>query len=233
MDKKVIAFVVFPGMTPLDLVGPLQMIKPLENRGPFKVITVGETREPVSTDAGIRIQPEATFDEIERVHALVVPGGILGPVAAIANDTFMGFIRRVGATAPVLASMCTGSLILAAAGLLEGRRATTHWSFLDALDRLGAKATRARWVEDGHVITAAGVSAGIDMALVLASRLTDKPTAQTIQAIIEYDPEPPFGGIDWRLVEQSGLRSRLLSPYVPAFQSILADKPELLAKIVG
>ena len=230
--KKVLAFVVYPEMTPLDLIGPLQVLKPLENFGPFEVVTVGERVEPMTTDVGLRIQPERTFADVERPYALIVPGGVLGPIRATVNDALMAYVRSAGASAEVLASVCTGSLILAAAGLLEGRRATTHWSFLEVLARFGATPVRERWVEDGRCITAAGVSAGIDMGLALAARLAGQDIGRSIQAIIEYEPQPPFGEVDWNWVEQSKLGQSLLTPYVPAMQQILAGRPELLAKMI-
>jgi len=231
MDKKTIAFLVYPDVTPLDLIGPLQVLKPLERFGPYQVVTVGERREPMATDVGLMLQPERTFAEVERPFALVVPGGLIGPIKAVVNDALMAYVRSVAQTAEVMASVCTGSIILAAAGLLEGRRATTHWSFLEPLGRLGARPVRERWVEDGNVITAAGVSAGIDMALALVARLAGEDIARTIQTIIEYDPQPPLGGIDWRWVEQSGLDRALLPPVLPEIQRILAARPELAAKM--
>jgi transcriptional regulator GlxA family with amidase domain len=232
MQKKVIAFLVYPEVTPLDLVGPLQVIKPLENFGPFEVVTVAERLEPISTDIGMRILPERTFAEVEHPFAIVLPGGVLGPIRAITNDALMAWVRSAGATAELRASVCTGSLILAAAGLLEGRRATTHWSFLDVLGRLGAQPVRERWVEDGNTITAAGVSAGIDMALALAARLAGDTVARSIQAIIEYEPQPPFGHVDWDWVERSDLKRSLLTPYVPHIQKILEGRPELLSRLL-
>lgn len=232
MKKKVIAFVVYPEVTPLDLVGPLQVLKPLENFGPFEVVTVGERLEPISTDLGMRIVPERTFADVERPFAIVLPGGVLGPIRAITNDALMAWVRSAGASAELRASVCTGSLILAAAGLLEGRRATTHWSFLDVLGRLGARPVRERWVEDGNAITAAGVSAGIDMGLALAARLAGDTVARSIQAIIEYEPQPPFGNVDWAWVERSGLQRTLLTPYVPEIQKILEGRPELLSQLL-
>jgi transcriptional regulator GlxA family with amidase domain len=157
---------------------------------------------------------------------------VLGPIQAITHEPLMAYVRSAGQGAEVLASVCTGSLILAAAGLLEGRKATTHWSFLDVLGRLGATPTRERWVEDGNAITAAGVSAGIDMGLALVARLAGETIARSIQAIIEYDPEPPFGAVNWAWVEQADLKRSLLTPYVPAIQKILEGRPELLAKLL-
>jgi transcriptional regulator GlxA family with amidase domain len=231
-QKKVIAFVVYPEVTPLDLVGPLQVLKPLENFGPFEVVTVGERVEPITTDLGMRIVPERTFADVPRPFALVLPGGVLGPIQAITHEPLMAYVRSAGATAEVLASVCTGSLILAAAGLLEGQRATTHWSFLEALGRFGAQPVRERWVEDGRAMTAAGVSAGIDMGLALAARLAGDTVARSIQAIIEYEPQPPFGMVDWDWVERVDLKRSLLTPYVPAIQKLLAGRPELLAKLL-
>ncbi|AUX48564.1 ThiJ/PfpI family protein [Sorangium cellulosum] len=231
MQGRQIAFLIYPEMTPLDLIGPLQVIKNLESFGPFDVVTVGERLEPIPTDVGIGMQPERTFEQVPEPFALVVPGGLLGPIKAIADDRLMAYVRSAGKSAEVLGSVCTGSIILAAAGLLEGRSATTHWSFLEHLGRLGAFPVRKRWVEDGNVITAAGVAAGIDMALALVARLAGNEVARTIQAIIEYDPEPPLGPIDWRWVEDSKLGPTLLESVTPAMRDILAGKPELAAKL--
>jgi transcriptional regulator GlxA family with amidase domain len=232
MEKKVLAFVVYPEMTPLDLVGPLQVLKPLENFGPYEVVTVGERLDGVSTDLGLRIQPERTFAQVPRPYGLILPGGVLGPLQAMADDTLMAYVRSAGTGAEVLGSVCTGSLILAAAGLLQGRKATTHWTFLEVLGRFGATPVRERWVEDGHVMTAAGVSAGIDMGLALAARLAGETVARSIQAIIEYEPQPPFGNVDWAWVEKAELKRNLLTPYVPAIQKLLAGRPDLLAKVL-
>lgn len=230
MDKRVIAFLVYPEMTPLDLIGPLQVIKVLEGLGAFKVVTVGERALPMETDLGLRIQPEKSFHEVSRPFCLIVPGGVLGPIKAMINDPLMQYVRESADTAEVVGSVCTGSLILAAAGLLDGVRATTHWMFLDHLQRLGAVSVRERWVEDGKFITAAGVAAGIDMALALAARLTNEATARMIQTLIEYDPKPPFGGIDWDKVNPADYAPALATAGVQEIPTILASKPELLAK---
>lgn len=230
-DKKIIAFVVYPEVTPLDLIGPLQVLKLLEGFGPFQVVTVAESRELVSTDVGLHLQAERTFAEVPQPYALLLPGGAIGPIKAIVHDPLMAYVRRAADTAEVVGSVCTGSIILAAAGLLDGRAATTHWTFLDFLGKLGARPTRKRWVEDGKFITAAGVSAGIDMALALAARLAGETAARTIQTIIEYDPQPPFGGIDWAAVEAMGLGPSLMSAWNPIIRSIVAAKPELAARL--
>src|SRR5688572_9149511 len=190
-SDKTIALLLFPELTLLDLVGPLQVLKGLP--APYRTVVVGERKEPMTTDTGLALTPERTFAEVPRPFAIVVPGGP-GSVAAMGNDGVQGYLRSAAPQAEVVGSVCTGALVLAATGLLEGRRATTHWAYAAELDKLGGRYVRERWVEDGKFITAGGVSAGIDMALALAERLTDEATARRIQLGIEYDPHPPLGG---------------------------------------
>jgi transcriptional regulator GlxA family with amidase domain len=151
-------------------------------------------------------------------------------VRAAANDAILDYIRTAAETAQVCASVCTGALILAAAGLLDGRPASTHWAYWRLLERLGARyVPEQRWVEDGKFITSAGVSAGIDMALHLTERLTDEATARMVQLGIEYDPKPPHGGIQW-----SNVNRDIYAPVLAQqLQATLADEPELLAKLTG
>ena len=130
--------------------------------------------------------------------------------------------------------MCTGALVLAATGLLEGRRATTHWAYAAELEKLGARYARERFVEDGKFVTSAGVSAGIDMALFLAARLTDRATAERIQLGIEYDPHPPFGGIDWAKVgdpERTRQRQGGTGRRLQDAPRLLAGRPDLLKRL--
>ncbi len=145
----------------------------------------------------------------------------------MADPAIRHSLGQVADTAPVVGSVGTGALVLAAAGLLEGRQATTHWAYHRLLERLGATYLPQRWVEDGKFITSAGVSAGIDMALALAARLTDEATARMVQLAIEYDPHPPFGPIDWNQVDRN-IYEPMLGPMV---QQQLADRPELLARL--
>jgi transcriptional regulator GlxA family with amidase domain len=220
--EKVIALVLFPEMTLLDLVGPLQVLKGLP--APYRTVVVGERMEPMVTDTGLAVTPERTFAEVPRPFAVIVPGGP-GSVAAMGNEAVQGYLRAAAPPAEVVGSVCTGALVLAATGLLEGRRATTHWAYARELEKLGGRYVRERWVEDGKFITAGGVSAGIDMAIALAGRLTDRATAQRIQLGIEYDPHPPWGGIDWSLVgEKERIRQRQ-----GGTGRRLADAPQLLA----
>jgi transcriptional regulator GlxA family with amidase domain len=232
MADKTIHLLVFPGVTILDLVGPLAVLENLP--APFRTITVGERVEPMATESGMQVVPHAAIRDAGEAFAFIVPGGP-GALAAMVSEPIQAYVRSQAATADVVGSVCTGALVLAAAGLLEGRRATTHWAYASELEKLGAHYVRQRWVEDGKIITAAGVSAGIDMALMLAARLTDRATAERVQLSIEYDPQPPFGGIDWSRIgaaelarqRQGGTGKQLATRTAEIF----ATRPDLLRKL--
>jgi transcriptional regulator GlxA family with amidase domain len=197
-DARVIALVQYPGMTILDLVGPLQVLTTLELFEPrYRTVVVGERAEPMETDVGIRMTPDRTFAEVPHPYVVVVPGGRQATIRAMSDPVLRGYVRTAAASAEVVGSVCTGSLILAALGLLDGRPATTNWAFRGLLAPFGATYHRRRWVEDGDVIMSAGVSAGIDMALYLVSELADEATARRVQLALDYDPQPPLGRIDW------------------------------------
>jgi transcriptional regulator GlxA family with amidase domain len=230
-SDKTIALVAFPELTLLDLVGPLQVLRGLPP--PFRTVVVGERVEAMATDTGLTVTPQVAFGEVANPFAVVVPGGP-GSVASMANDPLQTWLARIAPTAKVVGSVCTGALVLAAGGLLEGRAATTHWAYAAELEKLGARYVRARFVEDGRFLTGAGVSAGIDMALALAARLADRATAERIQLGLEYDPHPPFGGIDWSRVgdketarqRQGGTGRRLQDA-----PRLLSGRPDLLKKL--
>jgi putative intracellular protease/amidase len=229
--EKVLAFVLFPEQTLLDLIGPLQVLKGLP--APYRSVVVAERREPMETDTGIPVTPQARFDDVPRPFAVIVPGGP-GSVASMANDALQSYLRSAATTAEVVGSVCTGALVLAAAGLLEGRRATTHWAYAAELEKLGARYVRERCVEDGKMVTAAGVSAGIDMGITLAARLTDRATAERLQLGIEYDPRPPFGGIDWSRVGEAELARQRQGGTGRRLQDasrLLANRPDLLRRL--
>ena len=225
--EKLIAFVLYPGLTVLDLVGPLQV---LNSKGPvYRTVVVGEHLQPVETDTPLSVAPDKTFEEVPRPHILIVPGGGLPTYRAMANATIMNYVRSAADGAELVCSVCTGALILAAAGLLQGRRATTHWAHYKMLERLGAHYVHERWVEDGKFITAAGVSAGIDMALFLLAKIKGEDIARQVQIGIEYDPQPPFGRIDW-----SGVDRNVIAPLLePQLESIFAERPDLLSRLKG
>jgi transcriptional regulator GlxA family with amidase domain len=186
-----IAILVYPGFTALDAVGPYEVLCRLPGSTTAFVATAPG---PVTTDTGVlTLVAERGLDEMRSPDVVVVPGGP-GEVAVRAGGAALDWLREVHPTTTWTASVCTGSLILGAAGLLRGRRATTHWLAIDQLRALGAEPVDERVVvEDEHrLVTAAGVSAGIDMALTLAARIAGDQVAQAIQLGIEYDPQPPF-----------------------------------------
>jgi transcriptional regulator GlxA family with amidase domain len=184
-----IAIPVFDGLTALDAVGPYEVLSRLPGA---KVSFIAAGVDPVRTETGmLTILPEATLSDSPDPDVVVVPGG-RGTRRLMGDESILAWLRRVHETSLWTTSVCTGSLLLAAAGLLEGLEATTHWLELDTLARFGAEPVSRRVVEQGKVMTAAGVSAGIDMALILAGRIAGEETAQAIQLGIEYDPRPPF-----------------------------------------
>lgn len=192
--EKTIAFVLYPGMAPLDLSGTAYPLGFLRGQG-WVIVPVSATMEPVSTDTPLKICPQRTFAELPAPYGLIVPGG-LGGQDALLNGPVIGYIRQAGDGAEVVASVGEGSLLLAKAGLLEGRRAATHWTAAKALEALGAIPVRQRTVEDGKFFTAAGVTAGIDLALFMVARFAGESQARFAQLWAEYDPHPPLGGID-------------------------------------
>ena len=186
-----VAIPVFERITALDAIGPYDVLQ----RIPWvDIVFVGATREPVRADNGfLGIEVDATFEDVPHPDVIVFPGGF-GTRALVHDENVLDWLRTAHETTTFTTSVCTGSLVLAAAGLLDGLAATTHWNALDSLARLGAKPTSKRVVEhlDRRIITAAGVSSGIDMALRLVELLVDRTAAEGIQLYIEYDPQPPF-----------------------------------------
>lgn len=187
-DALRIAFLLFPNVTQLDLTGPAQVLSRLGNA---RLDLVWRDREPVATDAGFSILPTATFAEVPAADILCVPGG-LGVADVIADEEAMGWVERVGGSARWVTSVCTGSLILGAAGLLRGYRATTHWAWMDMLPVFGAEPVGERVVTDRNRVTGGGVTAGIDFAITLTAALRGETHARAVQLSLEYDPRPPF-----------------------------------------
>jgi transcriptional regulator GlxA family with amidase domain len=183
-----VAILIFDGVTALDAVGPYQVLSLVPGA---RVRWVAAEPGPKRCDGGMVLVAMEPLDAVPHPEVIVVPGG-LDVRPAMADPRVRAWLTAAHATARWTTSVCSGALILAASGLLAGRRATTHWAVMEQLGKLGARPVAERVVEEGRVITAAGVSAGIDMALTLAARLAGPVTAQAVQLAIEYSPEPPF-----------------------------------------
>ena len=183
-----IAIPLYDRFTALDAVGPYEVLWRVPGA---RVRWVGAEARTYATDRGLQLVAEATFDDVPAPDVLVVPGGT-GTLDALEDERLVDWIRAADATSTWTTSVCTGALLLGAAGLLAGRRATTHWAYLDRLADYGATPTSERVVREGKLVTSAGVSSGIDMALTLAAEIAGADVAQAIQLRIEYDPEPPF-----------------------------------------
>jgi cyclohexyl-isocyanide hydratase len=185
-----VVVLVFPDFDQLDATGPFEVFAHLQNS---RVLLVAEDMAPVRDIRGMRVLPDAALAEVSRADVVVVPGGA-GQEALMENAAVLDWVNRIASGATLVMSVCTGALVLGAAGLLEGRRATTHWASHELLPYFGATPVRERVVTDGKLITSAGVSAGIDAALLAVAHLRGEATARAIQLGIEYAPEPPFVG---------------------------------------
>ena len=188
LSPQSVAFLLFPNVTQLDLTGPAQVLSRLGNT---ELNLVWKDKDPVPTDAGFPLLPTATFDEIEHVNILCVPGGF-GTMDVMQDPEVLEWLRKVAAKADWVTSVCTGSLVLGAAGLLKGYRSACHWASIDQLKFFDAIPVRERIVEDRNRFSGGGVTSGIDFALALAARIRNEDFARFIQLSIEYDPNPPF-----------------------------------------
>lgn len=230
-DRKQIAVVTYPGLTILELVGTVSALDGLRLNTGFRPVTVAARREPMDTDTPAKVISQSTFDAVPQPYALLVPGG--GPMStirAMGDEMLLEYVRTTAEQAELVASVGTGALILAAAGLLKGRRATTHWAYRRILENLGASFAKQRWVEDGKFITSGGTSGGIDMALHLVAKHKGEHTARHVQLWIEYDPQPPSGAIDWRSVDEDAL-APILAEHEADWRQALAHRPDLLTAV--
>ena len=185
-----IGFVLFPNVTQLDFTGPLQVL----HRMPGATVHIAaKTLDPVPSDCGLSLVPTTTFAGCPSLDILCVPGGF-GVSGAIADPVLMDFVKAQGAGAQYVTSVCTGAFVLGAAGLLKGKRATTHWAYHALLSETGAIPTMGRVVQDGSIVTGGGVTAGIDFAFALIEIVAGEKAARRIQVALEYDPAPkvPF-----------------------------------------
>jgi transcriptional regulator GlxA family with amidase domain len=227
MKKKTLAFVVYPGISLLELVANCSVLGGIIARGPlmkwlagYNAVVVGERIAGIPRDTLMSIIPQKTFADVAQQDALVVIGGGADTLPALEDAELLAYVRRAGENAGWVAATSTGALLLAAAGLLKGCLATTHWAYADRLEAYGARPQPYRptgWVTDGKFTTAAGVSGAIDMALGLGAHLTNQATAQFAQLRIEYDPHPPLGRLDWTTFERErAALARLLSHHMAA-----------------
>jgi len=208
-----IVFLLYDGMTALDAVGPHEILSRLPGA---KVQRVAQVKGPILTDSGIALGAEFALSDVSHADILLIPGA--GDATTLrSHPTILEWVRSIHATTIWTTSVCTGSLILGAAGILSGLKATTHWAAFNRLEKWGAKPTPLRVVEDGKVITAAGVSAGIDMALTLVAKIAGVQFAQALQLGIEYDPEPPFD-VGSPLKANPAIRDALRTRMTAAFE---------------
>jgi transcriptional regulator GlxA family with amidase domain len=215
-----VAYVVYPDFTALDLVGPYELI----SRWPgAEVHFLARSLDPVRCDAGLTVIPTDTPDMLRDPDLIVVPGSG-NPVPVLSDEVLIDWLRAAAPGCRWTASVCTGAGLYAAAGLLEGKKTTTHWAFRDNLRAMGVEVVGDRVVWDGNHISGAGVSAGIDMALALSERVHGRELAESLQLAIEYDPEPPFDSGAPTKADASTLRL--------ALRVLLGDRPfEMAARL--
>ena len=219
-----IGFVIFPDLTQLDFTGPLQVLSRLPQSATH---IVAKSATPVPSDCGLGLVPTHTFANCPPLDLICIPGGSEG-VAGIINDReTIEFVREQAGAAKYVTSVCTGAFVLGVAGLLKGRRATTHWAYTGLLPLVGATHEKARVVKDGNVITGGGVTAGIDFGLSVVAEIAGETVARKIQLGIEYDPAPPFdsGHPD----KAPTLKSELLSARYDKFISMYRKRIEQAA----
>ncbi len=186
--ERNIVFVLFPNVTQLDFTGPLQVLSRLPGAS---VHLAAKTLDPVSTDAVLTLNPTCTFSNCPPADILCIPGGF-GVDDAILDPALIAFVKHASAQAEYVTSVCTGAFVLGAAGVLKGKRATTHWAYHEALTEIGAIPTKQRVVRDGNIFTGGGVTAGIDFAFTLITEIAGEEFAKGLQLGLEYDPAPPF-----------------------------------------
>jgi transcriptional regulator GlxA family with amidase domain len=232
VKNRTIAVVTYPGVALLDLVATKTVLDSLAMGTRYRSVTVGERTEPMDSDTPMAIIPEKRFEEVPDPLAIIVPGGGIASLEAMGNERLLNYLRFAEYKAELVSSVSTGAFVLAAAGLLEGRQATTHPAYADLLKRLGVDYVEDYSVEDGKFLTMAGVSGGIDTTLQLVSKLTSEGMAKRIQLMIEYDPQPPFGGVDWGQANGDELGDTLVR-HRADLERALANRPDLHQKLFG
>jgi cyclohexyl-isocyanide hydratase len=193
MSSFNVGFVIFPDLTQLDFTGPLQVLSGLPESA---IHIIAKSEAPVPSDCGLSLVPTRTFANCPPLDLICIPEGSQGVAGVIGDRETIAFVRQQAANAKYVTSVCTGAFVLGVAGLLKGRRATTHWAYTDLLPLVGATHEKARIVKDGNVITAGGVTSGIDFGFSVVAEIAGEATARRIQLGMEYDPAPPFDSGD-------------------------------------
>ena len=232
VKKRSVAIVTYLGVALLDLVATKKVLDRLAKASKYRPVSVGKRTEPMASDTPLEIIPEKRFEEVPAPFALIVPGGGTNAMKAMGSGRLLDYLRFAEHGAEVVCSVSTGTFLLAAAGLLEGRRATTHPAYAEFLEKLGVDYVGGYSVEDGKFLTMAGVSGGIDATLELVAKLTSEAAAKRIQIMIEYDPEPPFGGIDWGEVNGEMLVGTS-DDQLADLGDALADRPDFYQRLFG
>lgn len=226
--NKTIAVVIYPGAALLDFV----VTQTVLDRAGYGTATVGERTEPMDSDTPMTLIPEKRFEEVPDPFAIIVPGGGIASLEAMGNERLINYLRFAEHGAELVSSVSTGAFVLAAAGLLEGRKATTHPAFAELLTKLGVDYVQSYSSEDGKFLTMEGVSGGIDTMLKLVAKLKSEAAAKRAQYIIEYDPEPPFGGVEWSEANGDGLADTL-DEHRADLERALSNRPDLYQKLFG
>lgn len=228
--KRQIAVVVYPGVSALELVGTVSVLGGLGLDTGFRTVTVAGDREPVDANTPMKLVPESTFEDVAQPFGILIPGGGLSTIRAMADENILRYVRSAAEGAQLVASVGTGALILAAAGLLDGRQATTHRAYREILENLGATYVERRWTSDGKFITSGGTSGGVDMGLHLVGEHKTERAARQVQLWVEYAPQPPFGHVGWSDGSDEALR-HLLTEHQAEWQRTLAHRPDLLEAV--
>jgi len=223
-ERLTIAMTIFPNLTQLDLTGPYEVFGRLPDT---KVLLIAESLQPVKSDNGLLLTPEATFETAPQADVLFVPGG-RGIFDAMQSKKLISFLQTQAKNAKYITSVCTGSLVLAAAGLLDGYKATTHWLSLDLLKLFKVDVVEERVVIDRNRITGGGVTAGIDFGLYVASKLFNESVAKEIQLMMEYNPAPPFNAGSPKIADKE-----IVSRVVNSRKEIQRQRADLIKKIIS
>jgi transcriptional regulator GlxA family with amidase domain len=228
--KRRIAVVVYQGVSALELVGTVSVIGGLGLETGFRTVTVAGGREPVDANTPMKLVPESTFEEVSQPYGILIPGGGPSTIRAMGDENILRYVSSAAEGAQLVASVGTGALLLAAAGLLDGRQATTHRAYREILENLGATYVERRWTCDGKFITSGGTSGGVDMGLHLVGDHKNERTARQVQLWVEYDPQPPFGDVEWSDGSDHAL-TPLLTQHQAEWQRTLAHRPDLLEAV--